>query len=57
MNEFWLWFWRPIAEFLGAIAFFAAFVALVVIGFIAYLCLLAIQDKWRKFRSPEKKKA
>ena len=53
MNEFWLWFWRPIAEFLGALAFIAAIVAIAFVGFIAYLCFLAIRDKWRKFRSPE----
>ena len=24
MNEFWMWFWRPIAEFLGTMALIAA---------------------------------
>ena len=52
MNEFWLWFWRPIAEFLGALAFIAAIVAVAFVGFIVYLCFLAIQERWRKFRSP-----
>lgn len=26
MNECWLWFWRPIAEFLGALALLVSFV-------------------------------
>lgn len=32
MNPFWIWFWRPIAEFLGTIALFAV----VVVGLVAF---------------------
>ncbi len=31
MNSFWMWFWRPVAEMLGALAVVAA-IALVLIA-------------------------
>lgn len=37
MSEFWLWFIRPIAEALGAIALMAAFVGLLMLFWGAVL--------------------
>ena len=45
MNEFWMWFWRPIAEFLGAIAFLAALVVVIAAGMVLYACYVALRQK------------
>ena len=56
MSEFWLWFWRPLAEFLGVIAgFFILFAALALVFIVNYiyadvakkikLWLAAMEDK------------
>lgn len=42
MNEFWLWFWRPIAETLGT-----AFMVLVLFGLF---CLIAFLIDWQQRR-------
>jgi hypothetical protein len=44
MNEFWLWFWRPMAEFLGALALFGALAGLAALG-------LGVAIAWRWLRS------
>jgi hypothetical protein len=48
MNEFLLWFIRPIAEFLG-------FIALMVGLFLPFLGYVAIED-WREKRRKRKEK-
>jgi hypothetical protein len=37
MDGFWIWFWRPIAEFLGGVVFFLS----LVFAFAAILALIA----------------
>ena len=46
MNEFWLWFWRPLAEFLGAL-----FMIVAVLGVVG-ICIVAnaYYDDWLKKR-------
>lgn len=46
MSGFWLWFWRPIAEFLGTVAFIAAAILLVLVCVILYACYRAIREKY-----------
>lgn len=36
MNEFWMWFWRPVAEFLGAMALILCLCALFAIYVLVY---------------------
>lgn len=36
MNEFWMWFWRPIAEFLGTMALIAALLFVCAIVIVVY---------------------
>jgi len=40
MNEFWLWFWRPIAEFLGEIALLGLFGIVALVWFVV--------SEWRR---------
>ena len=44
MNEFWLWFWRPIAETLGAFALLAG-------AFLALYIYAAITLIWRRIKA------
>lgn len=46
MNEFWLWFWRPIAEFLGTVALVGACILSVLIALVLYSCYIA----WKQGR-------
>lgn len=57
MNEFWFWFWRPFAEFLGTAAFVIAFIVGVVVLFFAacfiYMAYIYIEQHlilwgWKK---------
>jgi len=51
MNEFWLWFWRPVAEFLGVIAFIATFLVVGVICMFFYWLFIFSKERikgWRK---------
>ena len=48
MNEFWLWFWRPIAETLGAI------LLLIILG-IGFMAIIAYSD-WKYKRNKQKQK-
>ena len=46
MSEFALWFWRPIAEFLGTVALVGALVAVAVIAFILYTLYITARQKY-----------
>lgn len=50
MSEFWLWFWKPIAELLGALALAVALVALVFVGMIGVALYQRWHSKWKDRR-------
>jgi hypothetical protein len=51
MNEFWLWFWRPLAEFLGAITTVvvvaAVIFAVMVSAMFFYMVWLWLKEVWK----------
>ena len=51
MNEFWLWFWRPLAEFLGAIitvvVVAAVLFAVMVSAMFFYMVWLWLKEVWK----------
>lgn len=53
MSEFWLWFWRPIAEMLGVIALIIAIPLVSMLGFWAWILVrLAARFVCRVFNRP-----
>jgi len=50
MNEFWLWFWRPVAEFLGVISFIAAILVVGIICMFFYWLFMISKDRVNKWR-------
>ena len=42
MSEFWLWFWRPLAELLGSIAAFF----IIILAITVFIFLWALWDKF-----------
>lgn len=44
MSEFWFWFWRPFAEFLGTVALIFGVVALYALFIFAY-------EAWRSYKN------
>ena len=46
MNEFLLWFVRPIAEFLGTVALVLAVIAVAVIVMLGYALYIAMRQKY-----------
>ena len=49
MSEFWIWFWRPVAELLGTIALAVALLALATAIVIAGTSIDKVKS-WRKRR-------
>ena len=45
MSEFWLWFWRPIAEILGTVAMIAGVICLIAIGVVVVAVFQAVVEK------------
>jgi len=58
MNEFWLWFWRPLAEFLGAIitvvVVAAVLFAVMVSAMFFYMVWLWLKEVWKLMTRREK---
>ena len=54
MNEFWLWFWRPIAEFMGGIAMLVAIIVVSVVTLVLIalfsIAIDAIRFRWLRFK-------
>lgn len=50
MSEFWLWFWRPIAELLGGLALLAAVLLIFAVLILAGMVSDNIKA-WRKRRA------
>lgn len=46
MNEFWLWFWRPIAEVLGTIALIGTVIIAVFVGLVIYALYIGVKQKF-----------
>ena len=49
MNEFWLWFWRPIAEFFGYVAMFAIFTT----GILGVIFILSWVESRKQKKEPK----
>jgi hypothetical protein len=47
MSEFWMWFWRPIAELLGVFALIIA-VLFISAAFLTITMLVDMFKEWRK---------
>ena len=52
MSWFWLWFWKPFAEFLGGVALVAAIIVAVFLGFVFWLTCQAVKEWWTRKRTP-----
>jgi hypothetical protein len=48
MNEFWLWFWRPIAELLGSLAMLAAVAAVMFAFLLAGVASDSVKAWWKR---------
>jgi hypothetical protein len=54
VNEFWLWFWRPVAEFIGALALIAAILVVYAGCYLASLLWKRARAAIQSLTAPRK---